>query len=130
MSEYVADTMALVLWLEKRRLPSRTKELLFEAEKGSTIVYIPAIVVAEVGYLSAKSRIDTNLNALRDFLTKFKNFRAAAMTAECVFASFKIDDIPELHDRFIAAEAMMRGARVITNDPVISSSRFVACTWA
>ncbi len=34
MGEYVADTMALVLWLEKRQLPSKVAALFEQALQG------------------------------------------------------------------------------------------------
>jgi len=37
----------------------------------------------------------------------------------------EIDDIPELHDRLIAATARYLGLSLITNDPVIKNSQFV-----
>jgi hypothetical protein len=32
MNEFVSDSMAIVLWLEKRRMPKRIKQLFAEAE--------------------------------------------------------------------------------------------------
>jgi len=43
--------------------------------------------------------------------------------------AFEINDIPELHDRIIAGTALKTGVRLITNDPVISSSKFVEVIW-
>ncbi len=43
--------------------------------------------------------------------------------------AFEIDDIPELHDRIIAGTTLVKGFALITNDPIISSSRFVEVIW-
>ena len=40
-------------------------------------------------------------------------------------AASGIDDIPEMHDRLIAATACYLDLPLITNDPVIRGSRFV-----
>lgn len=48
---------------------------------------------------------------------------------DTVIHSFEIDDIPELHDRLIAGSAKEKGYAVITNDPVIQSSKYVKSVW-
>ena len=56
MKGYVADTMALILWMEKRKMPSLAKDIFISASKGLTTLYIPAMVLVEIGYLSEKNR--------------------------------------------------------------------------
>jgi predicted nucleic acid-binding protein len=51
------DTMALVLRLERRRLPQGVKAVFEDAENDNAGIFIPAIVLAEIGYrLSDNSR--------------------------------------------------------------------------
>ncbi len=42
-SEYVADTMALVLYLEKRKLSQFVKSVFTEMEAGNAVVHVPMI---------------------------------------------------------------------------------------
>ena len=72
MNKYVADTMALVLWLEKRKM-------------------------------GAKAKI--------------------------ISAASQISDIPELHDRLIAATARNQLCSLLTNDPVIQAFSFLSTIW-
>ena len=58
------DTMALVLRLEQRRLPHQVRMIFAEAENEQRHVYIPAMVLAEIGYLSERGRIDLGLDDL------------------------------------------------------------------
>lgn len=51
------------------------------------------------------------------------------ITAQIVVRAFEISDIPELHDRIIAAIAIHRNALLITNDPVIAASKFLKTLW-
>lgn len=53
--------MALVLTLEKRRLPSFVKQIFHQARQGKAEILIPSIVYAELAYLSEKNRIETSL---------------------------------------------------------------------
>lgn len=129
MSKFVADTMAFVLWLEKRKMPLKSKVKFQLAENGEAEILIPALVFAELAYLSESNRIDTNLDAAMRALAKNKNIKEYPMTFETVRNAFEIDDIPELHDRLISAAAKELGVEIITNDPVIEQSVHVHTIW-
>lgn len=62
MNEFVADTMAVVLHLEKRKSGANVKKILIDAENGNAVVHIPSIVFAEILYLSEKKRIVLTLS--------------------------------------------------------------------
>ncbi len=51
------------------------------------------------------------------------------LNMEIINASFKIDDIPELHDRLIAGTAKYFNYDLITNDPVIIKSKDIRTIW-
>ena len=40
-----------------------------------------------------------------------------------------LTDIPDMHDRFIVAEALARGATLITHDQAITASGLVPVMW-
>lgn len=121
--------MALVLWLEKRKMPIKAKEKFLLAEKGETEILIPALVFAELAYLSENNRIDATLEEAERMLSKNKNIREYPMTYKTVRNTFEIDDIPELHDRLISAAAKELGIRIISNDPEIEQSVHVHTVW-
>lgn len=126
---YVTDTMAIVLRLENRKLPFRVKEVFKEVETGSQCLAIPAMAAAELGYLAEKKRIETNLAELSDYVNQYPQISIQPITTEIIDQTFRITDISELHDRIIAATAAYLDAILITNDPVISASRFVRVLW-
>jgi predicted nucleic acid-binding protein len=47
------------------------------------------------------------------------------LSLEILKTAAEIDDIPELHDRLIAATAKYLDLPLITNDPMIRDSRFI-----
>ena len=49
---FVTDTMSLVLRLEKRKAPMRVKNIFHKAETGGVDLFVPAMVLAEIGDLS------------------------------------------------------------------------------
>ncbi len=57
-NSFVIDTMALVLRLEKRKLSQKVNAIFNNAENGDVDLIIPAMVVAEVGYLAERKRIE------------------------------------------------------------------------
>lgn len=129
MNEFVADTMAIVLHLEKRKSGTNVKQILTDAENGNAVVHVPAIVFAEILYLSEKKRIVLTLSDVENHLSKFPNFRSQELSFEMVKTAETITDIPELHDRLIAATAKHLGLELITNDPKIQNSAFVKTVW-
>ncbi|AQG80507.1 PIN domain-containing protein [Spirosoma montaniterrae] len=129
MSQYVTDTMAIVLYLSKRKMPLFIKQLFQSADLGLTQIVVPAMVVVEVGYLSAKGRVDVSLTDLKQHLAQYPAYRFEPLTLDIIEASSVMIDIPELHDRLIAATARWLTISVITNDPDIRASSFVAAIW-
>jgi len=128
MDAYVADTMAVILWMERRRLPPKVKGIFHKVEIREVKLYIPAMVLLEVGYLSEKSRIEITLQDAITYLNK-QNVLIHPIDIDIIRNTFEINDIPELHDRVIAASGKALGYPIITNDPKIISSKFVSTFW-
>ncbi len=129
VNEFATDTMGLVLRLEQRRLGSMAKALFEAMEAGTVIVHVPAMVFAEILYLSEKNRISLTWHLVDDYLARFPNCRGFPLSLHVVQAAGEITDIPELHDRLIAATARVHNVELITNDPVIQASAFVRTLW-
>ena len=128
-SEYVTDTMALILHLENRKSSQTVKEIFDSADQDKTTIYIPAMVFAEILYLSERQRITLNLFEVEKHLKSFQNYRELPMSFEIVRNALQITDIPELHDRLIASNANHLDLELITNDPKIQASKFVRTIW-
>ena len=127
--DYVADTMAIVLRLENRKLPARVKTIFNDVESGHQRLAIPAMALAELGYLAEKKRIETSLSALDDYIDRYPLIAIEPMTADIIHQTFLISNISELHDRIIAATAVCLDAMLVTNDPIISASGCVRVVW-
>ena len=128
-NSFVTDTMALVLRLEKRKLSQKVKAIFESAENGNAEIIIPVMVLAEVGYLAEKGRIETNLKDVKKYYSKQESISVEPISEEIIEKAFEIDDIPELHDRIISGTALKKGLELITNDPMSSSSMFVKVIW-
>lgn len=128
-NEYVTDTMGLVLRIEKRKLSSTARNIFDAAEAGTAAIYVPGMVFAEMLYLSEKRRIGLSLQDIADFLKRFPNYKEFPTSFAVIQSTAAIDDIPELHDRLIAATARLLNVPLITNDPIIQASTFLHTVW-
>lgn len=115
--------------MEKRKQPVSVKNIFKSIEKGSTKLFIPAVVLAEIGYLAERKRIEVTLSDINKIVKKFENIKIIPLSSNIINNAFEINDIPELHDRLISATARLMELELITNDKVISDSKFVKTIW-
>lgn len=125
MADYVTDTQALVKFMMgKKVINEKTHQAFLSADKGEATIIIPAIVLMEILYLFEKSRININILQIEDLL-KSRNYQFEPLGFEILRKASEITDIPELHDRLIAATARYLDIPILTNDPLIQQSKFV-----
>lgn len=129
MNKFVIDTQAMVQHLvgESQVINSRIDRILRDADSGVNIIIIPAVVAFEIAYLYEKSRIPISSTDLRCLLENASNYVEEPLSVAIIECSFKILDIPELHDRLIAGTAKYTDAPILTNDPIILNSKYVQC---
>lgn len=130
MNEYVADTHAL-LWylLASPQLGANAKAAFDEGRNGSALVYIPAIVLAELYFLNIK------YNRPIDFAAEYKKLKAGA---QFVLTAFEPEDVldfdadsavKEMHDRMIVGVSRRLNAACLTKDVNITNSGLVKIIW-
>ena len=125
MDSYVTDTQALVKFMMgKKVINEKCHQAFLAADRGKNIIIIPAIVLMEILYLFEKNRIKIDLFQTEDLL-KSRNYQFEPLSLEIIKTASEINDIPELHDRLVAATARYLDIPLITNDPVIEKSNFV-----
>ena len=128
-AEYVTDTVGLILYLERRKSGAVAEQIFDSAANGATIIHIPAMVFAEILYLSEKKRIAATLTSAINLTINSGNFKELPMSGEIIETASQITDIPELHDRIISASAKFLNLELITSDSKIQNSNFVKTIW-
>lgn len=128
-TEFVVDTIGLVLYLEKRKMGTNAGGVFSEVEAGTASIIVPAMVFAEVLYLSERGRIAIGLTEVDGFFKRFPLCKEQPITFGVVQAASEITDVPELHDRLIAGTARHLGLDLITNDGKIRNSAFLNTLW-
>jgi predicted nucleic acid-binding protein len=128
-NKFVVDTVALILRLEKRKMGDNARAVFADLESGKAMLYVPSIVFAEILYLSERNRISLSLQTVRDYMQRFPGCQEYPLTFDVVEAARSITDIPELHDRLIAATASYTHFPLITNDLTITTSNHIQVIW-
>jgi PIN domain nuclease of toxin-antitoxin system len=130
MNLYVADTHALYWYLTASpHLSDAARAAFDEGVHGEALIYVPAIVLAELYYLNQK------LGQPLDFAEEYARFEHSSQILMLEFnpsdvLSFDQDAaVPEMHDRIIVGLARRLGAMCISRDPLIMNSDLVSVVW-
>ena len=128
--DYLADTVAIVHHLRRHPAMGRQAAIIFqEADQGLHRIYLSAITLMEVLYLSEAGRIGLHLDELVAAVSRASNYEVVPVDADVILAAVGIDDVPELHDRIIVATARHLGVPILTGDRVIAASQHVQTLW-
>ncbi len=90
VNKYVADTMAFILRLEKRKMPNAIKAIFIQAENGTAEIRIPALVFAELGYLSEKGKIEATLADALRYIKSYPSISEYPMTFQVIDMLLKL----------------------------------------
>jgi PIN domain nuclease of toxin-antitoxin system len=121
---------ALVWYLTgDKRLGKAARTALASVDAGTNQAAISVMVLAEIMYLEEKHRVKVELNELLRQLRSNENYRIASMALGTLLAAKRIDEVPELFDRMIAATALEAHAVLLTRDPVFKELEAVKTEW-
>jgi len=127
---YVADTMVIIRHLtQSNKITEPAKEILRRVDSGVDEIVISAITLMEIMYLSEKGRTDADLAQVVELVGGSDNYLVFPVDTEIILTARVIEDIPELHDRVIAATAKFLDVPLITSDEVITRSQSVKTVW-
>ncbi len=129
----VTDAHALIWYAqsERRKLGSVARRIFDAADARKAVVYVPALVLAEVGESIQKGNIQLAqpFSAWADKLLATKHFVPVDLTWDVVLRAEELYEIPERGDRLIAATAAHLGFPLITRDPEIARAAGVEVVW-
>ena len=121
MTDYVADTHALIWYLENSpRLGSQARIAFDACDRGEIQIYVPTICLVEIVYLMEKGRISPEMKSMLD--EELKSGESGLVLADLnmdvvdQIANVLRDDIPDLPDRVIAATALALDLPLISRD--------------
>ena len=132
VKNFITDTVGLARYLEDT-LPSPASDVFSLAEQGETSILVPQIVMGEFIYIAMKGRLRVAdpKGTVKQVVDELRgtSFIFQSNFPEDGWDIFLSLDIPELHDRLIAAEALARNVTLISNDPEFLKVRGLEVIW-
>lgn len=127
---YIVDTHAL-FWYRKDpdRLGPGCDAAFRLAAAGGAHIIVSAIVVAELFYLTEKLGDPIPPAILLADINRSREFQFSAMGQAQMTKLGEIEGVSEMHDRLIAAEALVWQAPIITRDEVLRRSGVAEIIW-
>jgi PIN domain nuclease of toxin-antitoxin system len=101
------------------------------ADDGKCSIYIPALVLVELGEACHRERVTLSLEFEEWTRRAFASgkYHEAELTAEIIYVAQGLYAIEERGDRLIAATAVALELPLITRDPQIAAAAGVECLW-
>ena len=129
-ARFVVDTHALWWYLRSpERLTTAASAVFRLAETGNATIIVPAIAVAEFYFLSAKLGQPIPPSDLLAALDAVDGIELSDLGRAQLERLDRFPEIPEMHDRLIAAEAAALDAPVVTRDEILTASVQIETVW-
>ncbi len=130
LSAFVVDAHSLWWYMKSSpRLSVAAAAVFHLADTGNALLVVPAIVAAEVYYLSVKLGEPLPPSDLLQAIDASDTLSLSDLGRTQLEMLDRLPEIPEMHDRLIAAESLALGAPVVTRDPVIAASPQIQSVW-
>ncbi len=129
-ARFVVDTHALWWYLKSpERLTIAATAVFRLAETGNATIVVPAIAVAEFYFLSVKLGQPFAPSELFGALAAVGGIELSDLGRAQLERLDLFPEIPEMHDRLIAAESMALDAPVLTRDQTLAASPRIETVW-
>ena len=130
---YIGDTHALVWYLTNDSKLSQGALEVFEgiSNKNADLI-IPAVVLAELFMIVQKQRTPLVHSTLQSVIKKWraaKHIHLTNLTPDVVIRSTYFQEVPDIFDRLIVAEADQLAATIITRDLSITAVQKIKTIW-
>jgi PIN domain nuclease of toxin-antitoxin system len=101
----------------------------FEETIQDGMVFVPAVVLAEIMFIAKKGRITLTFEETLQRIEEYDNFDVAPLDVDVLKIADQTELDMEMHDRLIVATALYFNATLITKDRFIRDSGLCATIW-
>jgi len=127
---YVTDTHSLYWYRRDARRLSPAADAAFRlAAAGGARIVVPTIVVAEFYYLTEKAGYPVVASELIDHISGSREFTFSELGQSQLEKMEEVTGVLEMHDRLIAAEALVHQAPIISKDAALRAIGVVQVIW-
>jgi PIN domain nuclease of toxin-antitoxin system len=127
---YVTDTHSLFWYLtNSSKLGLNASSAFDEADNGAALIYVPAIVLAELYYLNEKLSRPVDFGVEYGRISSGSQFVLLPLMPEEILGFDTDSAVAEMHDRMIVGAARRLGVPCLTKDTEIAASGLVATVW-
>ncbi|MEW5768397.1 MAG: PIN domain-containing protein [bacterium] len=126
---YTADAHSLVWYFtEDPKLSSKALNA-FEQTVEQGIIIIPAVVLAEIMFISQKGRIPLTFRQTLAKIERLENFEIAPLDIDILEVADTIEAGLEMHDKLIVATALYLNTSLITKHKQLTELKVVETVW-
>jgi len=127
---YVADTHALFWYfIASPLLGAQARAAFDEGKHGQALIYIPAIVLAELYFLNEKKQHAIDYSATFALLIQSAQFVLLPFEPIDTLEFHRDNVVTDIHDRIIVGVARRVNATLLTRDGQITGSGVVTTMW-
>lgn len=127
--EYLADTVTIIRYFSGAgKIGAQALRIMDEADEGQHVIFVSALTLTEILYLSEKNRIGIGLEESLEIISHADNYQIADLTPAIVKEAQSFS-CPDIFDRLIIATARCLGAPIVTCDERIMSAGLVQVVW-
>lgn len=127
--DFVTDTHSLVWYFTEDARLSKKAIKAFEGTIKEGTVVVPAVVLAEIMYISKRGKIALAFEETVKKIEEYENFDIAPLDINILKTADRIETDMEMHDKLIVATAPYYKARLITRDEQIEKAGIVPVVW-
>ncbi|MBM4065232.1 MAG: type II toxin-antitoxin system VapC family toxin [Planctomycetes bacterium] len=127
--DFITDTHSLVWYFTEDARLSKKAIKAFEGTIKEGTVVVPAVVLAEIMYISKRGKIALTFEETLQKIEEYENFDIAPLDINILKTADRIETDMEMHDKLIVATALYYKARLITMDEQIKKAGIVPVVW-
>ena len=127
---YVLDAHALYWYWSQPALLGTDAQLVFrQLEVQAAVGFVPTIVLFEIDSLLRRRHQPQTMMGLVDLVEQSPALRLEPLSRDHLVASNQLSDLVEIHDRIIAAAALVNNATLVTRDTALRRHPLLQTAW-